>query len=187
MTTQIKRCLWAEQGDAVTIKYHDNEWGAPLYDDNKIFEFLCLEGFQAGLSWRTILNKRKNFERAFANFNPVKVSKFTKKDFNRLMSDKGIVRNKLKIGAVINNASKFLEIKKEYGAFSKYIWSFVGNQPIVNTIRTIKDYKTTCAEAVVWAKDLKKRGFKFLGPTTIYAHMQASGMVNDHMVGCFKK
>jgi len=167
------------------VLYHDKEWGRPLYDDNKIFEFLCLEAFQAGLSWRTILNKRENFRKAFAEFDPVKVSKFGKKDFDRLMKDEGIVRNRFKIEATINNASKFLEVKKEFGTFSKYMWSFVGGKPIVHTIRKAKDYKPFNDEAVIWAKDLKKRGFKFLGPTTIYAHMQATGMVDDHMTECF--
>lgn len=168
-------------------EYHDKEWGVPLHDDNKIFEFLCLESFQAGLSWRTILNKRKNFEKAFAGFNPVKVSKFGKKDFKRLMNEKGIVRNKMKIEAAISNASKFLEVKKEFGTFSKYMWGFIGNRPIINKIIKISDYKPVSAEAILWAKDLKKRGFKFLGPTTLYAHMQAVGMVNDHMANCFRK
>lgn len=187
MKKNIKRCPWVTEGDVVMIEYHDKEWGRPLHNDNKIFEFLCLEAFQAGLSWRTILNKRKNFKRAFAKFDPVKVSKFGKKDFNRLMKDKGIVRNKLKIEATINNASKFLEVKREFGTFSKYMWGFVGGKPISHTIRKIKDYKPTNEVATLWSKDLKKRGFKFLGPTTLYAHMQATGMVNDHMVGCFRR
>ncbi|TSC74658.1 MAG: DNA-3-methyladenine glycosylase I [Parcubacteria group bacterium Gr01-1014_44] len=169
------------------VEYHDKEWGTPLWNDNKIFEFLTLESFQAGLSWQIILNKRRNFEKAFVNFDPTRVAKFSKKDLARLLKDKGIVRNGLKIKAAINNAEKFLEVKKEFGTFSKYMWQFVGNKPIVNKIRTIKDYKPLSKEAEIWAKDLKKRGFKFLGPTTLYAHMQAVGMVNDHMVGCFKR
>lgn len=167
--------------------YHDDEWGTPLYADNKIFEFLTLESFQAGLSWRTILNKRNNFEKAFMNFNPTKIARFSKKDFNRLMSDKGIVRNRAKIEAAINNAQKFLEVKKEFGTFSKYMWQFVNNKPMRNTLRHPSDYRPLSREAEVWAKDLKRRGFKFLGPTTLYAHMQAVGMVNDHMVDCFKR
>jgi len=134
MNKNLKRCTWATD-DELMILYHDKEWGTPLYNDNKIFEFLCLEAFQAGLSWRTILNKRENFRKAFAGFNPVLVSKFNKKDFNRLMKDKGIVRNRLKIEATINNASRFLEVKKEFGTFSKYMWSFVHNRPIVNKIK----------------------------------------------------
>lgn len=149
------------------LEYHDKEWGTPLRNDNKIFEFLTLESFQAGLSWQIILNKRRNFEKAFANFAPAMVAEFSKKDLTRLLKDKGIVRNGAKIKAAINNAKKFLEVKKEFGTFSKYMWQF--------------------KEAEIWAKDLKKRGFKFLGPTTLYAHMQAVGMVNDHMAGCFKK
>lgn len=168
-------------------EYHDTEWGVPLHDDTKIFEFLCLESFQSGLSWRTILNKRKNFEAAFTRFNPARVARFTKKDFHRLMHDPEIIRNRLKIQAAINNAARFLEVTEEFGTFSKYMWSFVGNRPIVHTIRVMGDYKAVSHEAIAWAKDLKRRGFKFLGPTTLYAHMQAVGMVNDHMVGCYKK
>ena len=148
-------------------EYHDREWGRPLRDDAKIFEFLCLESFQAGLSWRTILNKRENFRIAFANFDPMRVAKFDKREFERLMKDKGIVRNRLKIEATINNAKKFLEIRKQFGTFSKYMWRFANK------------------DAKVWSKDLKKRGLKFLGPTTVYAHMQATGMVNDHTKDCF--
>ena len=184
---QIKRCDWVKNADELMIKYHDQEWGVPLRKDNKIFEFLVLESFQAGLSWRTILNKRKNFEKAFLKFDPVKVSKFSKKEIAKLLNDKGIIRNRAKIEAAINNAKKFLEVKKEFGTFSKYMWSFVNNKPINNKIKKISDYKSLSPEAINWAKDLKKRGFKFLGPTTIYAHMQAVGMVNDHMVGCFRK
>ena len=186
-TKNLKRCGWVSGGDSLMKEYHDKEWGTPLHDDKKIFEFLCLESFQAGLSWRTILNKRKNFEKAFAGFNSVKVAKFGKKDFTRLMNDKGIVRNKMKIEASINNASKFLEVRKEFGTFSRYMWQFVNNRPIVNKIKKVSDYKSNSEEAVIWAKDLKKRGFKFLGPMTLYAHMQAVGMVNDHMVDCFRK
>ncbi|MBI2637877.1 MAG: DNA-3-methyladenine glycosylase I [Candidatus Sungbacteria bacterium] len=185
--TKRKRCQWAEGEDLFMARYHDTEWGVPLYTDKKIFEFLCLESFQAGLSWRTILHKRKNFEKAFAGFNPATVAKFTKKDFNRLMRDKGIVRNRMKIEAAIHNAKMFLAVKKEFGAFSKYMWGFVKNRTIAHTIRTPKDYRAVNDEAIAWARDLKKRGFKFLGPTTIYAHMQAVGMINDHMLKCFRR
>src|SRR3989344_3838419 len=184
---KLKRCQWVKEDDKLMLEYHDKEWGTPLWNDNKIFEFLTLESFQAGLSWQIILNKRSNFEKAFVNFDPAKVAKFSKKDLVRLLKDKNIVRNELKIKASINNAEKFLEVKKEFGTFSKYMWRFVGDKPIVNKIKTIKNYKSLNKEAGIWAKDLKKRGFKFLGPTTLYAHMQAVGMVNDHMVGCFKK
>ncbi len=187
MTKPLTRCAWVGTDDELMRKYHDEEWGVPLHDDNAIFEFLCLEAFQAGLSWRTILYKRENFRKSFANFNPAKVSKFNEDDVTRLMQDAGIVRNSLKIQATINNASKFLDVQKEFGTFAQYMWGFVGGTPIIHTITTLEDYKPVEAEAVVWAKDLKKRGFKFLGPTTLYAHMQATGMVNDHMENCFKK
>ena len=183
----LKRCDWVKDADPLMVEYHDTEWGVPLHNDNKIFEFLVLESFQAGLSWRTILNKRKNFEKAFAQFNPSKVSQFSKKDVTRLLVNRGIVRNKAKIEAAINNAKRFLDIQKEFGVFSKYMWGVVNNKPIVNKINKVSDYKPVNAEAEVWARDLKKRGFKFLGPTTVYAHMQATGMVNDHMQRCFRK
>lgn len=185
--TDIKRCAWVSDNDPLMIEYHDKEWGVPLHDDQKIFEFLVLESFQAGLSWRTVLYKRKNFEKAFTKFNPKKVAGFLESDVTRLMKDADIIRNRAKIEAAINNAKRFLEVQKEFGTFAKYMWQFVSNKPIVNNIKTIKDYKPVNPEAIAWAKDLKKRGFKFLGPTTLYAHMQAVGMVNDHMTDCFKK
>jgi DNA-3-methyladenine glycosylase I len=180
------RCEWAGE-DAVMQRYHDEEWGRPLRSDKKIFEFLVLESFQAGLSWRTILYKRKNFEKAFANFDPNKVAKFNAVKIKSLLKDAGIIRNRAKIEAAVNNAKRFLEVQKEFGTFSKYMWSFVGGKPIVHTIRSRRDYRTTSPEAEAWAKDLKTRGFKFLGPTTLYAHMQAVGMFNDHMQKCFRK
>ena len=184
---QLKRCGWVKEGDKLMEEYHDQEWGVPLREDNKIFEFLILESFQAGLSWRTVLNKRNNFKKAFVGFDPAKVAKFSKNDLKRLLNDEGIIRNKLKIQAAINNAQRFLEIKNEFGTFSKYMWQFVHDKPIVNKIKKITDYKPLSKEAEIWSKDLKKRGFKFLGATTLYAHMQAIGMVNDHMTECFKK
>lgn len=184
---QIKRCGWVRDGDDLMLEYHDTEWGVPLRDDNKIFEFLTLESFQAGLSWSIVLNKRKNFQKAFTGFDPVKIARFSKKDVNRLLKDVGIVRNRAKIEATINNAKKFLEAKKDFGTFAKYMWQFVDNKPVLNKIAKISDYQSTSKEAAVWAKDLKSRGFKFLGPTTVYAHMQAVGMVNDHMLGCFRR
>ena len=184
---KLKRCEWVKEDDELMAEYHDREWGVPLQSDNKIFEFLVLESFQAGLSWRTILNKRKNFERTFAKFNPAKVAEFRKKDIAKLLKDKGIIRNRAKIEAAVNNAQIFLEVKKEFGTFSKYMWRFVNNRPLENKIAKLSDYKPVNKEATVWAKDLKKRGFKFLGPTTVYAHMQAVGMVNDHMLGCFRR
>lgn len=184
---KIKRCLWVSDKDPLMMKYHDKEWGTPVYNDNKIFEFLVLESFQAGLSWRTVLYKRENFKKAFAGFNPLKVAKFGKREITCLLKDKGIIRNRAKIEAAINNARRFLEVQGEFGKFSKYMWSFTGNKPIKNKIRKLSDYKSSSKEAELMARDLKTRGFKFLGPTTIYAHMQAVGMVNDHMAGCFKR
>lgn len=186
MAKQIKRCPWVSQ-DPLYEKYHDTEWGVPVHEDRKIFEFLILESAQAGLSWLTVLRKRENYRRAFANFNPQKVAKFGTRDFQRLMQDAGIIRNRLKILAAINNARCFLEVQKEFGSFSAYMWGFVKNKTIKHKIKTAKDYPTTIKEAEIWAKDLKIRGFKFLGPTVIYAHMQAVGMVNDHSVDCFRR
>lgn len=173
-------------GDELDEKYHDKEWGVPVRDDRKIFEFLILESAQAGLSWRTILGKREGYKKAFANFDFKKVANFGAKDVVRLMKNEKIIRNRLKIEATINNAKKFLEIRKEFGTFSKYIWGFVGNKPIKNKLKTLKDYRATSKESDALAKDLKQRGFKFLGSTTIYAHMQATGMVNDHTTTCFR-
>lgn len=186
MAKSLQRCPWLSFGDPLYLEYHDKEWGAPVQDDRKIYEFLVLEVFQAGLSWRTVLYKRENFRKAFTGFDFNKIAKFTSKDVARLLKNPGIIRNRAKIEAAINNAKKLLEIRKEYGTFSKYMWSFVGGKPFINKIRTLKDYKPYTKEAVAWAKDLKKRGFKFLGPTVVYAHMQAVGMTNDHTVNCFR-
>lgn len=186
MLSKLKRCEWVKEGDTLYEKYHDTEWGRPVYNDRKIFEFLVLESAQAGLNWRMVLHKRKNYEKAFANFNPKKVAKFDAKERKRLMNDAGIIRNRQKIDAAINNAKRFLEVQKEFGSFSKYMWGFVKNRPIRHAIKKLDDYPTTIKEAELWAADLKKRGFKFLGPTVCYAHMQAVGMVNDHMTGCFR-
>jgi len=169
------------------LAYHDNEWGRPLHDDRKIFEFLILEIFQAGLSWRTVLYKREHFRKAFAGFEYRKVARFGKRDTARLLKDAGIIRNRMKIEAAVTNAQRFLEVRNEYGTFSRYMWSWVGGRPIMHRIRTAKDYPPYTDEAVAWAKDLKQRGFKFLGPTVLYAHMQAVGMVNDHAVNCFRR
>ncbi len=180
-----ERCSWAN-GREIYEKYHDEEWGVPLHDDRLLFEFLTLEAFQAGLSWLTILNKRTNFEKAFAGFDYEKVAKFDDKDFDRLVNDAGIVRNRLKITAAINNAARFMEIRKEFGSFDKYIWGFVGGKPIDNEIKEMSDIpaKTKLSDEI--SKDLKSRGFKFVGSTIVYAHMQATGMVNDHAVTCFR-
>lgn len=180
------RCGWVPAGDELYEKYHDQEWGVPVFDDRVLFEFLVLESAQAGLSWITVLRKRENYRRLFAQFDPVKVAKFASRDVERLLKDAGIIRNRMKVEAAINNAQRFLEIQKEFGKFSTYIWEFVGGKPIINKFKTHKELppKTDIAEKL--AKDLKARGFKFLGPTVIYAHMQATGMVNDHTVDCFR-
>lgn len=186
MEKNLKRCPWVKVGDELYEEYHDKEWGVPVRDDRKIFEFLILESAQAGLSWRTILGRREGYKKAFANFDFKKVAKFGAKDVTRLMKDEKIIRNRLKIEAAINNAKKFLEIRKEFGTFSKYAWGFVGDKTIKNKLKTLKDYRATSKESDELAKDLKKRGFKFLGSTTIYAHMQATGIVNDHITTCFR-
>jgi DNA-3-methyladenine glycosylase I len=183
---ELIRCPWPVADDPLYIAYHDREWGVPVRRDRKIFEFLVLEAFQAGLSWRTILYRREGFRRAFADFDYGQVATFTKRDEARLMQDTGIIRNRAKIAASINNAQRFIEVRDEFGSFSKYMWSWVGGRPLVNHIRTKADYQATSEEGDAWAKDLKQRGFKFLGPTVIYAHMQAVGMVNDHTVDCFR-
>jgi DNA-3-methyladenine glycosylase I len=185
-TKQPIRCPWPPLDDPLYLAYHDTEWGVPVHDDRKLFEFLVLEVFQAGLSWRTVLHKRKNFRAAFAGFDFRKVAKFGKSDLKRLVNDAGIIRNRAKIEAAVNNAQRLLEVRDEFGTFAKYMWSWVDGKPIVNRHRTMKEVKPFDDVAVQWAKDLKKRGFKFLGPTVVYAHMQAVGMVNDHLVECFR-
>lgn len=167
-------------------EYHDTEWGVPLHDDRKLFEFLVLDAFQAGLSWRTVLYKRKNFEKAFANFNAKKITGFSAKDVSRLMKDAGIIRNRLKIIGTIENATQFLKVQKEWGSFDKYIWQFTKGKTIKNKWKNSKDIPSVSREAEAMSKDLKSRGFKFVGPTICYAFMQAAGMVNDHLVTCFK-
>jgi len=168
------------------IEYHDKEWGVPVYDDKTHFEFLILESAQAGLSWATILKKREGYRKAFADFDYQIVADFPDSYVEELLQDLGIIRNKLKIKAAINNAQRFMEIQREFGSFSEYIWSFVGGKPIQNQLKSMKDAPATSAESDRLAKDLKKRGFKFLGSTTLYAHMQATGLVNDHLVDCFR-
>ena len=181
------RCLWPAENDPLMLSYHDREWGVPTHDDKKIFEFLVLESAQAGLSWRTILYKRGNYRKAFAHFDVKKVAHFTSRDVARLLKNEGIVRNRLKIEAAINNAKKFLEVQKEFGTFAKYSWKFVSNKPISHNIKSLKGYPVMIPEAELLARDLKRRGFKFLGPKIVYAHMQATGMVNDHMGMCFRR
>ena len=180
-----KRCPWPSD-DKLMIKYHDKEWGVPLYNDRKLFEFLILEGFQAGLSWRTVLYKRENFRKAFDNFDYNKVAKYDKRKVNSLLKDAGIIRNKLKIEGAITNAKAFLLVRKEFGTFDKYIWSFVNGKPIQNKFKSLKELpaKTELSDKV--SDELRKKGFKFVGSTIVYAHMQATGMVNDHVVSCYR-
>jgi len=166
--------------------YHDKEWGTPLHNDRRIFEFLILEGMQAGLSWRTILDKRENFRQAFRGFDPAKVARFTARDVRRLLADAGIIRNRLKILAAVNNAKRFLEVRKEFGSFSRYIWSFVDGRPVMNRRRSFAGLPARTPLSDRISEDLKARGFKFVGSTIIYSHLQATGIVNDHLVTCFR-
>jgi DNA-3-methyladenine glycosylase I len=177
------RCAWCEKDDLYR-NYHDEEWGVPVYDDRKIFEFLVLESFQAGLSWHTILKKRENFRSVFDDFNYKKIAHYSEEKVEELMQDAGIIRNLLKILATINNAQHFMEVQQEFGTFSKYIWNFVDGKPVINHPQILKDVPATSTISDRLAKDLKKRGFKFLGSTVMYAHMQATGMVNDHVADC---
>jgi DNA-3-methyladenine glycosylase I len=183
----ICRCPWVDLGKVDYVEYHDKEWGVPVYDDRLLFEFLTLESAQAGLSWYTVLKKRENYRRAFENFEPEKIAGFDRAKIEGLLLDPGIIRNRLKIEATVNNAHKFLEVQGKYGSFSKYIWGFVGGKPKINNIRKLSDYPAISEESEALSKDLKSRGFKFLGSTICYAHMQATGMVNDHSLDCFRK
>ena len=186
MSTEKNRCPWCGT-EPIYVKYHDEEWGKPVHDDTLLFEFLVLESFQAGLSWLTILKKRENFKRAFANFDAKKVAKFDEKKYEALMQDAGIIRNQLKIRAAINNAQRFLEIQKEFGSFDKYVWSFVGDKPQINSLKTLRDIQPKSAISDAMSKDMGKRGFKFRGSTICYAFMQAVGMVDDHLDTCWRK
>lgn len=186
MAKAMNRCKWAEGVSLDYIRYHDEEWGVPVYDDRTQFEFLILEGAQAGLSWSTILNKRDGYRKAFAGFDPGKVARFTPKRIEKLLQDPGIVRNRLKVQSAVTNAKAFLEVQDEFGSFSDYIWEFVGRKPIQNTFAKDSDIPATSAESDALSKDLKKRGFKFVGSTIVYAHMQATGIVNDHVTSCFR-
>jgi len=178
------RCAWCEKDDLYR-DYHDNEWGKPVYDDDKLFEFLILETFQAGLSWYTILKKRENFRVAFDNFDYKKVANYGEEKVQELLQDAGIIRNQLKIRGTISNAIAFMEVQKEFGSFSKYIWNFTDGKPIENNRKSLKEVPATTLLSDEISKDLKKRGFKFVGSTVVYAHMQATGMVNDHVVDCW--
>jgi DNA-3-methyladenine glycosylase I len=186
MAKAVKRCKWAEGVNLGYIEYHDKEWGVPVFDDRVQFEFLTLEGAQAGLSWSTILNKRDGYRKAFADFDFEKVARFTKKRVEKLLLDPSIVRNRLKVESTVTNAKAFIEVQKEFGSFSDYIWGFVGGKPIQNKIKKDSDTPATSLESDALSKNLKKRGFRFVGSTIIYAHMQATGMVNDHVTSCFR-
>ncbi|MGH9322830.1 MAG: DNA-3-methyladenine glycosylase I [Vicinamibacteria bacterium] len=181
-----KRCRWAANGNGLYLAYHDEEWGVPVHEDRKHFEFLILEGAQAGLSWATILNKREAYRKAFADFVPEKVSRFSEVKVAKLLQNPGIVRNRLKVQSAVANARAFLEVQDEHGSFDAYVWRFVGGKPLVNRRKSMKEVPATTKESDALSRDLKKRGFRFVGSTIIYAHMQAVGMVNDHEVSCFR-
>ncbi len=187
MADALTRCPWVDPTKPDYVDYHDKEWGVPVHDDRLIFEFLCLEAFQAGLSWYTILKRRDSFLAAFDGFDPEKVAQYDEVKIGELLANPGIIRNRAKVSSAVNNARRFLEVQKEFGSFDAYIWGFIENRPIVNSIRKLEDYpaKTPVSEAI--SKDLIERGFSFVGPTIIYAHMQATGMVNDHSVDCFRR
>jgi DNA-3-methyladenine glycosylase I len=182
---ELIRCPWCLSGNASYIRYHDTEWGVPAYDDRTQFEFLILEGAQAGLSWATILNRREGYREAFAEFDAERVARFGKRDVERLLKNPGIIRNRLKVESAISNAKLFIKLRDEIG-FSKHLWSFVGGKPIQSNLKTRNEIPVTSPESDALSKDLKKRGFKFVGSTILYAHMQATGMVNDHLVSCFR-
>ncbi len=186
MTKKVTRCKWAEGVGLNYIEYHDKEWGVPVHDDRTQFEFLILEGAQAGLSWSTILNKRVGYRKAFAEFDVERVARFTKKRVEKLLLDPSIVRNRLKVASTVSNAKAFIAIQEEFSSFSDYIWGFVDGRTIQNRFKKDSDVPATSAESDALSKDLKKRGFKFVGSTIMYAHMQATGLVNDHVVACFR-
>lgn len=181
-----RRCAWSV-GNPLMIAYHDEEWGVPVHDDRRLFEFLILEGAQAGLSWQTVLNKRENYRKAFDGFKAEVVAGYGPKEVKRLLADPGIIRNRLKVASAIGNARSFLAVQKEFGSFDAYVWRFVGGTPIDHRIRSMKDIRATTPESDAMSKDLLKRGFKFVGSTICYAFMQAVGMVNDHEMGCFRR
>lgn len=182
-----KRCGWVQNTFDQYIKYHDEVWGVPVHEDRKHFEFLILEGAQAGLSWATILKRRDGYRKAFANFDPAIVAKYDEDKIQEILQDPGVIRNKLKVRSAVNNAKRFLEVQKEFGSFDNYIWSFVGGEPIVNNWKEMSEVPATTKESDELSKDLKKRGFKFVGSTIMYAHMQACGLVNDHTLSCFTR
>ena len=181
-----KRCAWVNVDDPLMLEYHDREWGVPVHDDRKHFEFLILEGAQAGLSWSTVLKKREAYRKAFDHFDPAKVARFTAPRIEKLLQDPGIIRNRLKIESTVRNAKAFLKVQQEFGTFDTYCWRFVGGKPKVNKLKSMQQIPATSPESDAFSKDLKQRGFNFVGSTIIYAHMQAIGMVNDHLVDCFR-
>ena len=185
--TARRRCPWVDLTKLDYIDYHDKEWGVPVHDDRTLFEFLTLEGAQAGLSWYTVLRKREAYQKAFDKFDPERVARYGKRELVSLLNNPGIIRNQQKIVAAINNAQRFLAVQAEFGSFDKYIWRFVNGKPIVHKLRQLKDYRATSTESDALSKDLKQRGFKFVGSTICYAHMQATGMINDHVVDCFRR
>jgi DNA-3-methyladenine glycosylase I len=180
----MNRCEWPK--NELMIRYHDEEWGVPVQDDRKHFEFLMLEAAQAGLSWDTVLKKRENYRKAFDQFDPVKVARYTEADQARLLADAGIIRNRLKIAAAINNAQRFLEVQAEFGTFNRYIWQFVEGKPVLNKWKSSQEIPATSQESDALSKDLKKRGFKFVGSTILYSHLQAAGLINDHTIHCYR-
>ena len=182
----MKRCTWVKPENKIYLEYHDNEWGVPVHDDQKLFEMLILEGAQAGLSWETVLKKRQNYRKTFDNFNPQKVARYDEAKQAELLQNAGIIRNRLKVKSAIQNARVFLEIQKEFGSFDAYIWNFVDNMPVQNKFRSISELPAKTELSDMISKDLKKRGMNFVGSTIIYAFMQATGMVNDHEVSCFR-
>ena len=186
-TPGLIRCFWADPSKEDYVRYHDVEWGVPIYDDRAIFEFLVLEGAQAGLSWYTVLRKRENYRAAFDGFDPIRIAGYDGRRVDELLADPGIIRNRQKVLAAIGNAQKFLDVQEEFGSFSSYAWGFVGGEPQVNRVREKGDFRATSPESDAFSKDLRRRGFKFVGSTIIYAHMQATGMVNDHVLGCFRR
>ena len=183
----LQRCPWLNLDKPDYVAYHDREWGVPVHDDRKHFEFLTLESAQAGLSWYTVLRKRANYRNAFAEFDPAKVARFSTAKIEQMLQDPGLIRNRRKISAAVENARHFLAVQDEFGSFSTYIWRFVDGEPIVNEFRTLADLPATSRESDALSKDLKSRGFKFIGSIVIYAHMQATGLVNDHVLGCFRR
>lgn len=185
--SSICRCPWVNLSRSDYVAYHDREWGVPVFADRIIFEFLILEAAQAGLSWYTILRKREGYRCAFADFDPEKVARFSPATVLALLQNPAIVRNRAKIEAAVNNAARFLEVQEEFGSFATYLWQFVGGEPVVHSLHTPADYPATSPEAEAMARDLRQRGFRFLGPKVCYAHMQATGMVNDHVIGCFRR